>query len=207
MSPDPKRVVADGYDRIADAYANWALRASDPTKRRFAKAAIDSAPAGGHLMDLGCGTGEHVTALLAGHFDVLGVDISPRSIELARARVPDAAYIVADMTELDVEPASVAVVTAFFSLIHVPRAEHADMLKRIAGWLQPGGTLVITMGTTQEDSYADDWLGAPMYWSHWDRTTNEQLVADAGLDIVSSEVVFETGLDFSHLWVVARRPS
>ena len=122
MARDPKRTVADGYDVIADAYASWGLRAEDPVKRRFAQLAIDSAEAGSPALDLGCGTGEHVTRVLTGH--------------------------------------------------------------------------------------SDDWVGAPMYWSHFDAETNVALVESAGLAIESDELVVadEDGDPFTHQWIVARRP-
>jgi len=199
-----KKIVADGYDQIADTYASWSLRVDDPVKLRFAQIALDSFPEGGALIDLGCGTGEHVTALLHPHFDVVAVDVSPVSIELARERVPGPDYRVADMTALELPAGSVDVVTAFFSLIHVPRDEHAALLGRIARWLRPGGMLIATMGAWAKESYVDDWLGAPMAWSQWDAETNQGLVRDAGFDLISAEEVFEADEPFSHLWVVAQ---
>ena len=208
MARDPKRTVADGYDVIADAYASWGLRAEDPVKRRFAQLAIDSAEAGSPALDLGCGTGEHVTRVLAGHFDVTAVDISPHSIDLARERVPGPNYVVGDMATIEFPDASFAVITAFYSLIHLPREEHAPMLARIASWLIPGGRLVATMGASTEDGYSDDWLGAPMYWSHFDAETNVALVESAGLIVESDELVVadEDGDPFTHQWIVAQLP-
>ena len=202
---EQKRVVADGYDAVADAYASWGLRLDDPIKRRFAELAIASSPDGGRLVDLGCGTGEHVTARLHPHFRVTGVDISSRSIELARERTPGPEYLVADMTAVQFASGSIDVVTAFFSLIHVPREEHPAMLGSIADWLRPGGTLIATMGFAAEQSYAEDWLGAPMSWSHWDAETNEQMVRDAGFGIIAAEQISEPGEPFTHLWVVAQK--
>lgn len=40
----------------------------------------------GRALDIGCGTGTHAVWLAAQGFDVLGVDLSPRAIERARAR-------------------------------------------------------------------------------------------------------------------------
>jgi SAM-dependent methyltransferase len=42
--------------------------------------------AAGRALDVGCGTGTHALWLAAQGFDVIGVDISPRAIERARAR-------------------------------------------------------------------------------------------------------------------------
>jgi SAM-dependent methyltransferase len=50
---------------------------------------------GGRVVDLGCGSGIWARALTDAGYDVLGVDISPSMIELARQRVPEAEFQVA----------------------------------------------------------------------------------------------------------------
>jgi hypothetical protein len=53
-----------------------------------------------------------------------------------------------------------------------------------------------------------DWLGAPMYWSHFDSATNRRLVTAAGLDLVEArdETEDEDGTPVTFLGVVARKP-
>jgi hypothetical protein len=99
-------------------------------------------------------------------------------------------------------------VISSYAIIHVPRTEHQALLQRIAGWLQPGGLLVATMGAMESEGMEDDWLGAPMYWSHFDAETNQRLVASAGLEIVDSrlDIADEDGQPVTHLWIVARKP-
>jgi len=46
--------------------------------------------------------------------------------------VPDAHFIHADVTRVEIAPASCDAVAAFYSK-HIPRDEHADLLRRIAG--------------------------------------------------------------------------
>ena len=99
---------------------------------------------------------------------------------------------------------------AFFSIIHVPREEQPGLLAKIARWLRPGGLFVATMGASAtENGYEEDWLGAPMYWSHFDAETNQRLVEEAGLVIESAalETADEDGLPVTFLWVVARKPN
>ena len=59
-----------------------------------------------------------------------------------------------------------------------------------------------------DDGYEDDWLGVPMYWSHFDRDTNIRLVVEAGLDLMESneEIEDEDGVPVTFLWVVAQKP-
>jgi SAM-dependent methyltransferase len=140
---------------------------------------------------------------------VTGVDISGRSIALARQNVPNATFLHADMAALDFPPASFDAVAAFFSIIHLPRHEHASLLRRVATWLRPGGLLVATMGAAEsDDGYEDDWLGTPMYWSHFESKANIRLVTASGLRLsaANEETEDEDGVPVTFLWIVAEKP-
>ncbi len=206
---DPKRLVADGYDRIHERYALWGDGGHDLGRR-----AIDDAlrrrlvPSAGRVVDLGCGTGAHATDYLAERFSVVGVDISRCGVAAARLRLPGAHFVVADMATVQFRPASFDLVTAFFSLIHVPRDEHAQVLDNIRSWLRPRAVAILVMGAGRGgEGVEPDWLGAPMYWSNWDRDTNLKLVADARLELVEArdEVLVEHGKGVPFLLVLARR--
>jgi SAM-dependent methyltransferase len=204
-----KRIVEQGYDRIAERYAAWAARVWSDERARYTNLIVRSLPVGADVLELGCSTGGSTTQALAERFKLTGVDLSTRNVELARANVPSATFLHADMTALELEPASFDAVVAFFSIIHVPRDEQPGLLAQIARWLRPGGLFVATMGAhATENGYEEDWLGAPMYWSHFDAETNRRLVEEAGLVIESAtlETADEDGAPVTFLWVVARKP-
>jgi SAM-dependent methyltransferase len=206
---DPKQIVARSYDAIAEAHAEWAGTARADERARYATEMLDRLPAGATVLELGCGTGVPTTRALAERFDVTGVDIAARHVELARRNVPSARFIHADMATLDFPPASFDAVAAFYSIIHLPREEHAGLLRAITGWLRPGGLLVATMGAGAEPGDIEpDWLGAPMYWSHYDAATNRALIEQAGLRILSAreETAEEDGQPVTFLWVIAQKP-
>ena len=206
---DPKDIVAQGYDRIAERYRDEVSHTRTDERRQYIALLLQQLPAGASVLELGCGTGIPTTQALAQRFAVTGVDISTRHIKLARQQIPVATFLLADMTTLAFPPASFDAVTAFYSIIHVPREEHRTLLQSIAAWLRPGGLLVATMGTTSlEAGYEQNWLGAPMYWSHYDSTTNRQLVEQAGLHILNAreETADEDGVPVTFLWIVAQKP-
>ena len=206
---DPKRIVARGYDRIAERYAAWAGQVRVEERERYTRVLLDGVPTGAPVLELGCGTGLPTTKRLAGRFAVTAVDLSARHVELARRNVPDATIIHGDMTALHLPEASFAAVAAFYSITHVPREEHARLLGQIARWLRPGGLLVAALGArAAAGAVEEDWLGAPMYFSHYDAETNRRLVERAGLEIASArvETADEDGVSTPFLWVVARKP-
>ncbi len=208
---DPKRVVADGYDRIAERYLAWGATGIREAERdRYITVLLDALPLGAAVLELGCGAGIPTTRHLAERFAVTGIDISARQIALARRNVPGASFLRADMTTLAIAPASYDAVCAFYAFGHVPREEHAALMRQIAAWLRPGGLFVASFSNTGSvGEIEDDWLGAPMYFSGYDAETNEQLVRGAGLEIVKAqpETAEEFGRPTTFFWIVARSAS
>jgi SAM-dependent methyltransferase len=206
---DPRRVVAEGYDAVAERYYAWSDARPSATRRRWLAKALERIPAGADVLDLGCGGGVPMTRALAAGRQVTGVDISARQIELARAAVPEATFIHADMTGLELAQASFDAVVAFYSLSHVPRADLPELLAAVGRWLRPGGVLIASMGAQDgPDAVEPDWLGAPMFFSHHGAKKNRALVRRSGFEL--EEAVVEEEPEDRHgalfLWVVARRP-
>jgi SAM-dependent methyltransferase len=206
---DPKRIVADGYDAIADRYLAWSDLRPSPARLRYLTLALELIPAGSAVLDLGCGAGIPMTQALAQDRVVTGVDISATQIAMARRNVPSAAFIQADMTSVDFEPGTFDAVVAFYSLTHVPRDEHLPLVLRVRGWLRPRGLFLASMGADDEPGDVESgWLGADMYFSHFGARANRRLVERAGLVIERTELATEPEdrHDARFLWVIARSP-
>jgi SAM-dependent methyltransferase len=207
--PDPKQIVAAGYDCIAERYGRWALSVRAGERARYMALLLERLPPGSRLLELGCGPGLPTTRRLAESFAVTGVDLSSRQIERARRNVPGAALVQADMAVIGFAPASFDAVASFYALIHLPRHEQPGLVRKVAAWLRPGGLFVATMGARAvEADFADDWLGAPMYWSSFDAAANRRLVEEAGLHLLRAreETAEEFGRPITFLWVVAEKP-
>jgi SAM-dependent methyltransferase len=204
---DPKALVARGYDRIALRYAAW--RVEGNPAMRFVRDLDARLRDGADVLELGCGRGVPVGRELAKRHRLTGVDISAAQVELARHHVPEASFIHADYTELDVAASSLDAVVAILTLTHVPRDEHAALLERIAEWLRNGGFLLCSLGVGDAPgAVEEDWLGAPMFFSHYDADTNRRLVRDAGFDLVLDEIVamHEEGHgEARFLWILAQK--
>ena len=209
MSADPrKQTVEAGYDELAPRFGEWAARVEgDPWERFLDELARRLAPRA-RVLDLGCGNG-HKTACLADRFDVTGVDISEEQLRLARAEIPDATFLHADLAELEVPAKSYDAVTAFYSISHVPRDEHAALFGKVARWLRPGGLFLASLSANGTDDWTEEWLGVEMFFSGFDADTNRRLVREAGLELVVDEVVSmqEPETEATFLWVLARKPA
>jgi SAM-dependent methyltransferase len=105
--------------------------------------------------------------LAARGFRVTGVDASLAQIARARRNVPAASFIHADMTRAQFPADTFDAVSAFYSITHVPRDEHAALMQRIATWLRPNGFFVASFGSSEAD-WLGEWPGTPMFFSHHD---------------------------------------
>ncbi len=212
MYDDPKQLVKAGYDRIAQNYLQFGQRnhAWEETSARmvYLRKLLERLPAQAQVLESGCGAGVPCTQLLARQAQVTGVDISATQIALASQNVPEATLLQADMMELAFPPASFDAVVAFYSIIHLPRAEQPVLLKRFAAWLHPGGWLLVNLGISNDPgSIEPDWLGAPMYWSSYDAQTNLDLVSQSGFTLVETDILIdnEDGQPVSFLWILAKK--
>ena len=200
-----RELVRRGYDAISYRY-----RGDDDDPGRYAPwlaALQDRLPAGGAVLDVGCGCGVPVArALAAAGYRVTGVDLSAVQIERARRLVSAGTFIQADAAAVGFEPASFDAVVCLYSLIHMPLDEQPGLLRRIGGWLRPAGWLLAVAGQQAWTGTADNWLGgqAVMWWSQADSATYRSWLEQAGLEVTEQGFVPEG--DDGHALFWARRP-
>jgi SAM-dependent methyltransferase len=217
MPDDPKELVEQGYDRIAECYLSWVESQPSP-RERYAAKVLDSAPASPpRVLELGCGAGYPITRMLLDRgAQVVANDISARQLGLAKARCPQATFLMGDMAALSFGPGSFDGVVSFFTIPHLPRAEHAAMFSKIHAWLRPGGMFVFNLSAVDEEEMYGDFLGHHMFWSSHGVEESKALVTGVGFEVLEADVL-EAGdgqLDESDpdygvkfLWIVARKGS
>jgi ubiquinone/menaquinone biosynthesis C-methylase UbiE len=159
-----KDAVRRGYDELAEAYA--ADRVEDGRGREVLSLFLDELPESAHVLDAGCGQGTPVLRDLAASGTAFGTDISRTQLELAADRVPDAGVAQGDMTALPFRDGAFDAVTAYHSLIHVPREQHQRAVDEFARVLDEGGRLLCSEGPDEWSGSNPDWLdtGVEMQW-------------------------------------------
>ena len=207
VAETPRQIVERGYDAIGEGFREWAGRVHGDPRERFLDRFEELVAPGAAVLDLGCGCGTPTASRLAPRHPVTGVDLSSQQIAAARRNVPAATFLHADMASVELPAAGFGGAVALYSIIHLPRTEHACLLRRIAGWLAPCGVLLATLGWGADDGVEDDWLGQPMYFSSHDADTNLRLVSEARLDVIEAEPVTiqEPEGEATFLWVLAMR--
>jgi SAM-dependent methyltransferase len=174
---------------MGETFASWREEIVGDPRRAWEDELVSRLDEGARLLELGCGSGSPETRRLAQRFALTGVDISPRQVERARAAVPEAQFVCADFTELDLPAHSYDAVAAFYVFNHVPRDLLAALLVNIHGWLVPGGWLLTAFGVTDMEGWTGEWLGAQTFFSSFPPEVNSGLVREAGFTIDRDEVV------------------
>ncbi len=191
--------VRQGYNQIAEAY----LKNRDQFKnQKYLDKLIALLPKGSTILDIGCGAGMPIDLYLVQHgYKIIGIDISEKQIELAKANVPQGDFSVRDMSTLKKREFTVDAVISFYAIFHISREQHIALFGKIKSFLSPGGLLLVTMGSSDWVG-SEDFYGTEMSWSHYDATMNKQIVESAGFSILESEI--DTSGGEKHLVILAK---
>jgi SAM-dependent methyltransferase len=153
--------LAGVYDRVAEPYA--AQFFDELARKPFDREVLDRFAARlrgrGRVCDVGCGPG-HVGRYLADRgVDVYGLDLSASMVALARRLNPTMRFEQGDLRALSLPDAALDGIVAFYSLIHLRRADVAGALTELARVLRRGGLILLAFHGGEGEVHADDWFG------------------------------------------------
>ncbi|WP_435318385.1 class I SAM-dependent methyltransferase [Haloarchaeobius sp. TZWSO28] len=178
-----KDAVRQGYDEVAVVHDEE----RDDAGRGMAilETFLDSVEDPARVLDAGCGSGRPVLRRLTEASDPVGLDISGGQLRLARENVPGAGLLQGDMTTLPFPDDSFDAVVAFWSLIHVPEADHQAVLDEFARVLRPGGQALVCEAAEAWNGENPDWLdeGVEMQWNMAGAQATRDQLETAGFDV------------------------
>jgi SAM-dependent methyltransferase len=184
---EAKDSTRESYDRVSGEYAS--RLADELDHKPFDRERLDELATrwsgAGPVVDLGCGPGQIAGYLHARGVDASGIDLSPGMIERARALFPTIEFRVGDMRALDLDDESLAGITAFYSIIHIPRDEVPGVLGELHRVLEPKGLLFLAFHLGNKVEHLDEWFDLPVSvdFCFYEREEMEAWVRDAGFEI------------------------
>ena len=148
------------------------------------------APPPGRLLDVGAGRGRFVLAARAAGYDASGIEPSLRGAEAAAAAGAPVQRVT--LEEAVIEPGSLDAATLWHVLEHLD--DPGGALERIAGWLSPGGALLVgvpNLASVQAWLGGERWyhLDVPRHRTHFTAQGLERLMGRTGFPVARSHHV------------------
>ena len=157
MGEEKGRALQQSYDRLAAEYARrlFGELAGKPLDREVLDRFAARVRGEGEACDVGCGPGQVARYLHERGVEVCGLDLSDGMVEQARRLNPGIAFRQGTMLRLDFADETLAGITAFYSLIHIPRKEVVRALAEFKRVLKPRGLLLLAFHIGEEDLHLD----------------------------------------------------
>lgn len=152
------------YDCVAEEYAAQFVDelAHKPLDRALLTCFAEQARGLGPVADVGCGPGQIARYLHRLGLPVLGIDLSPQMVALARRLHPEMTFEQGTMLALAAADAAWGGIVAFYSIIHLPPDAVPAALREFHRVLRPGGLLLLAFHAGRERVHLDEWWGHPV---------------------------------------------
>ncbi|WP_340151540.1 class I SAM-dependent methyltransferase [uncultured Sneathiella sp.] len=141
---DLAKTTQDVYERNAARFD--AERAKILFEKKWIDCFLGFVPEAGHVLDLGCGSGEPIAGYIIGKgYKLTGVDASAAMLRLAREKFPNGDWRKMDMRALDL-PELFHGILGWNSFFHLTRDEQRAVLPKLMAHLAPSAVLMLTVG-------------------------------------------------------------
>lgn len=198
MTPDE---IAKSYNQIADQWNSDAFPRTNGIEQH--ERAIAFLKERRHALDIGCGSsGRIIDHLIGQGFNVEGLDVSHRMIELAKKRHPGTTFHHADITNWKFSK-KYDLISAWDSVWHLPLADQDTVLTKILRGLTNGGVCIFTTGGLDApEEKIDSAMGPQLYYSVLGIPKTLQLISENQCICRHLEYDQYPGL---HRYVIAQR--
>jgi SAM-dependent methyltransferase len=183
--------VRASYDTVATDYGERfrGELATKPLDRGFLTGFAELVKTGvdGRIADVGCGTGQVTAFLHSLGLEVVGIDLSPGMVAMARKWHPEVHFIEGTMTDLNLADGSVAAVNAYYSTIHIPNDRLPGVFAEFHRVLVPGGYVMLALQAGDGPRRCTEAFGHKVVLDYYWRSPEEvaELLCGAGLPVIA----------------------
>lgn len=137
----------DHYDQFAQFYDNG-TSTDNVEKVKFLIEIIQRLnPEAKNLLEIACGTG-NVLDLLSSRYEVAGLDLSPKMLDIARAKLPGVSFYEGDMTKFELDKKFDVILCIFDSINHlVDFDQWKATFDSVKAHLNDGGVFIVDINT------------------------------------------------------------
>lgn len=182
--------LKETYDRIAEdwhkdhLHDDWWIQDIDTF--------IQKLPYGARVLDVGCGSGVKSKYLIDHGLKVIGIDISKNLLKIAESEVSQGEFKIFSMEDLDSMAELFDGVFAQASLLHIPKKDAGEMVKKMTRKLLSGGLLYLAVKESREGKpdeeikkESDYGYEYERFFSYFTMPELEQYLKNADLKVVS----------------------
>ena len=202
IEKDERKNVYEVYNEIAVWYAE--NRRTELKEKKYLDSLIAHLPAGGLVLDLGCGTGKPMLEyLISKSIHVAGVDASYEILKIAKANFPSIDFILQDMRFLNLGVRFDAII-AWHSFFHLPATDQPAVFKIFEEHMNPNGILLFTSGT----EYGEAWGmngGRNLFHASLDAKEYERLLNKHHFKVLN-HVVNDPDCGYDTIWMAQYCP-
>jgi len=138
----------------------------------------------GPILDLGCGSGYPLASeLFNRNISYLGIDLAKNQIKIAKEQFPlhQESFKEGEMLQFckQSEKNIFEGAIVLFSIFHLPREKHCELLSELRRILKSGAPILITVSDQEHEDFERNWLGADqMWWSSFSHKWYEQTLEE-----------------------------
>lgn len=197
---DYREITRQSYDVTAFEYQENTLKLKTEAKAEKFLSYLSSKS---YILDLGCGPGKDAEYFIGKGHKLIGVDISPQMIQLARESVPQADFVVSDIESLSLKDDSLDAIWASASLLHVSKQAMPNVLTNLRRMLKPGGIFYISMkkGAGEEFTPDERYGGVKKFWNYVNEEELVNLLEGQGFQILNLETLEKSTAYQTHPWI------
>jgi ubiquinone/menaquinone biosynthesis C-methylase UbiE len=185
----PQKNTIDCYNKTANAYADKFI--DELSHKHLDKILLQSFAEEnknkGKAIDLGCGPGQTTRFLYdCGITDIIGTDISPAMMKVAKQINPNISFEVADMLQLQYADHSFGSAIAFYSIVHFDYEQVKIAFKEIKRVLKEKGQFLFSFHIGEEIVHLDNFLEQPVNidFHFFDTAKIVALLTETGFELI-----------------------
>lgn len=209
---DLNNLTIKAYDKTAEKYHIHFK--NEIKKHAYDKAILDTfsklISKGGMICDVGCGpSGQIGEYLLAKNHEVIGIDISPECIKIARQHIPEIEFKVMDMIHTDFKDQMFEGLVSFYSIIFTPKQDLNKILTEFHRILKKDGKLLLVVKKGNQDGLLDDdWYeGNQVYFAKYMENELEEYLNENGFhtEFIDTRKPYENEVQVDRIYIIVSK--
>jgi len=202
----------EAYNKAAEKYLQLFYNELD--KKEYDRNILDEFSSYFHsksiVLDAGCGPCGHTTSYLSKKgFNVTGIDISEKCIELAKEHNPDVRFEVGDFSELKYVDNFFDGIISYYSIIDTPKNFVKNVLNEFKRVLKPGGILLLVVKEGTTEGFQNELLGieTEIFFTLFTKDEIKLLLTENGFEIIKIEQrkPYTDEIEIDRIFVVAKK--